>query len=292
MLFEKKEPNKQKSETVREPMFSESVINQVSDAVRKLWQDYDQLSGLYQSYSLGNRHPNSVLKSAEDFEKLLRMSYDEAVKNVFGMGGNGHVAAEQQVERFRWRICIGFYRYLNRNIPIEVEEKIEKLCQMDAEDAKYWSEVYETAQWNLYSAPAGQQPQNERKNTKRIATVLFVTAWILFWFYMFLFGKVIVIGTGKLFESPSFMFTVGCLTIGYLAFAQAVKSKFGNGIVVFLVIVSIIFSIIFCGVTYNPGGFFQIAFWSVCLPLIIKAVIFIIVGRLIGIIARKATGRQ
>ena len=280
------------SETVREPMFSESVINQVSDAVRMLWQDYDQLSRFYQSYSLGNRHPNSVLKSADDFEKLLQMSYEKKKKNIFGIGGNGHVTPTQQVERFRWRICIGFYRYLNSNIPIEVEEKIEKLCQMDAEDAKYWSEVYETAQWNLYSAPKGQQPTKERINTKRIATVLFVAAWILFWFYIFLFGKGIVNGAGRFFESPSFMFTVGCLAIGFLAFAQAIKSEEGNGIVVFLVVASIIFSIIFCGATYNPGGFFQKTFWVVCLPCIIKAVIFIIVGRIIGNIARKAGGKR
>ena len=272
-------------ETSSAPMFSETVIKKVGDVIWELWKDYDSLANQYRDYGMGNGHPGTVLKSAEEFEKLLRMSKSEAIRNVFGMGGNGYVTLEQQVERFRWRICIGFYRSKTTQIPEEVELQIEHLCSMDQEDAKYYAEKYETAQWG-WGSPQTKQPVNKKKR-KKTATFLLTFGWILFWFYIFLFAKSIVLKTGIFYTAPSNMIMIGCLFVVLLSFAQALRADGPNGFVLFLVIASLIYSIVFCAAIYNPGGFFQMAFWSVCLPMMIRFIIFVIIGRILGAIVKK-----
>ena len=140
------------------PMFSESVIKQTVDAVQTLWKDPSKLEGDFQKYYWGNGHPHTVLKRPAEVEKLLRMSEQEARQNVFGIGGNGYITPRQQIDRFRWHMCISFYRWEGAAIPQEVKDKIEHLTLMEEEDAKYWAEVYETTQWDAYDQPAPAAP--------------------------------------------------------------------------------------------------------------------------------------
>lgn len=276
-------------------MFSEEIIRQTVDSIRVLWTDYEKLANSYRDFSLkgrGNGHPNTVLKSPEEFEKLLRMSREEAVNNVFGMGGNGYVSLAQQVERFRWRLCVEFYQHMQANIPAEVVEYIERLCQMDAEDAVYYAKQYETAQWDLYSQPAAQ-PVKKKANTGKIGTALFVIGWILFVFYMFQFGRMLIFSGGWMYSAPAQFLLLGSLIVFLLALAKAMRTKDGGGeVIVFLVLAAIIFGIVFCGSVYNPGGFFQVVFWKKCLPILIQFIVFLIIGNVIGtVIWKKNNGK-
>ena len=80
----------------------EEEIRASVEGVKKLWADWNRLENAYRGYAGAYycpAHPNSVLKSPEDVEKLLRMKREDSIKKVFGYGGNGHVAMPQQIRK-------------------------------------------------------------------------------------------------------------------------------------------------------------------------------------------------
>jgi len=249
------------------PMFSEAVIKQTVEAVRVLWNNPSKLEGDFQTYHWGNGHPHTVLKSPEEVGKLLRMSEQEAVQQVFGMGGNGYVTPRQQIDRFRWHMCISFYRWEGAAIPQEVKDKIEHLTQMDEEDAKYWSEVYETTQWDVYdqssSAATPAQPAKVKKkhNIAKHGTLLFVVSLLPFLYYLYQFVKGISSQMGIFYESPLMMQILGALAFGFVTFAWSLRGPEGGGFVIFLFVAALVFSIFFCGSVYGPVGFLEKALW-------------------------------
>lgn len=250
--------------TASAPMFSESVIRQTVEAVRKLWEDPDKLDGDFQKYHWGNGHPHTVLKRPEEVEKLLRMSEQEAIANVFGMGGNGYVTPRQQIDRFRWHMCISFYRWEGAPIPQEVKDQIEHLTQMDEEDAKHWAEVYETTQWDAYDQPAPPAPPAKARkpfNITKHATLLFVLAWVPFLYYLFQFVKGMSAQTGVFYAAPLLMQIVGALIFGFLAFTWWLRGPETGGFLLFLIIVTLVFCIFCCGSVYGPVGFLDKALW-------------------------------
>ncbi len=268
------------------------------ESVRFLWTDYEKLANDYRDYSArgnGNGHPNTVLKSAEEFDRLLRMSKAEAQKKIFGVGGNGYIPLPQQVERFRWRLCVSFYQYEKAYMPAEVVEFIESLCQMDSEDAMYYAKRYENRQWDLYSQPA--QSNNAKKGSgiqkqqvQRVGKGLFAIAWILLGLYVYFFVKTLMTGMGRPLYAPEQYLMYGYLITAFLMIAHDLYSE-EIGSVLFLVIASAVYGFVFCAAIYNPGGPFERVFWDRCLPIILHFIAAIIIGKVIGKILQKSLWR-
>ena len=248
----------------------EEEIRTSVEGVKKLWADWNRLENAYRDYAGSYycpAHPNSVLKSPEDMEKLLRMKREDAIKKVFGYGGNGHVAMPQQAERFRWRLCIEFYQYMGAGIPKTVFDYIAGLCQMEFEDAVKWARLLDKHQWDTYTvSPEQIRKEERRKRIKTLGRALIVPAWILNLLYLFNFGRQIFFGTGWLFSDPMVYLALGALLAGLLTFAQALFADEGAEILIFLFCSAAGYTIIFFAMFYHQGDVFRKAFWAGCLP--------------------------
>ena len=145
------------------------------------------------------------------------------------------------------------------------------------------------------------QEQRERqaaeKNRKRQAaaakaikagkTLLLVAAWIIFGFFIFRFVKGMLWARGELQMYASQYILLGSVSVGLLNFAQALRSANREGILKLTILSSVIICLFFAGAVYRYGNITQAYFWRQYLPLILRFIIFIIIGQILGSVIRS-----
>ena len=137
-----------------------------------------------------------------------------------------------------------------------------------------------------------KREQNNQKAKKAGKTLLLVAAWILFWYFIFCFGREMITDRESMIAHGSQYVLYGSMTVGLLNFAQALRSDRKKAMLLFTIIASVILSFVFAGAVFYFGTLAQAYYWQQYLMLILRFIVAIVIGRIIGsLIRKKANGR-
>lgn len=126
------------------------------------------------------------------------------------------------------------------------------------------------------------------KAKKTLGTVLVVVAWIIFGYFVYRFGKEFIFARDNLMYEASRYLWFGSAVIGLMSFAYALWSGYQKEMILFMIFCSAILCMIFAVAIYHFGSITQSYFWQQYLLLIIRFIIFIVIGQIVGLIIRKS----
>lgn len=133
-----------------------------------------------------------------------------------------------------------------------------------------------------------QKAQAAKSKAKQVGkTIFLVVTWILFWYYIYRFGKELITAKDDLIIRANQFLLYGSLTVGLLNLAQSLRSSNKKAMLLFTIIVSIILSFVFAGAVFYYGTLAQVYYWQQYLMLILRFIIAIVAGQIIGSVIRK-----
>ncbi len=137
-----------------------------------------------------------------------------------------------------------------------------------------------------------KREQNNQKAKKAGKTILLVAAWILFWYFIFCFGREMITARDNMMALGGQYVLYGSMTVGLLNFAQALRSDRKKAMLLFTIIASVILSFVFAGAVFYYGSLSQGYYWQQYLMLILRFIIAIAIGQILGsVIRKKENGR-